>query len=487
MPRNRESALQTKVVQIVFGLVLLGIVVFATKSMMFGSTMIAKTLAAAIVGATVIFALDRRYWLLSAFLFGFYDTIPYLKFTGAELGALILVSVFFIRMALRHETGVFGLSPIFLASLPFMVWMCIVWSLHPTGMLIFGSSSIGGRFYFKVILAFFAMLCLSRFHFSDNDCKLLLFSIASGYLSCIACSLVFGNTEMAFARTGLHYTFNHMSFVAPILLCRFSAPELLTRPLPLFLFLCTFGLAVYSGNRTSAARPALVGLLVPVFTCKDRIKTFALFLVASIVLLVTVAGHGSVWNLPFAIQRSLSFLPGKWDQRLEVYGFNDDFRTVLRMYAKEHIRERPWFGDGGFSLNASDMVWAASHSSIRDGFSGHVLARNWHNVWLGLAADFGIPISIAWAFFTICLVIVGWRQYKTLQPTNWSQTAYLYFYLLILVEIVNGFFNGGHSSLTVQLFFFWSGWLMAVRNGIQRQSISSSQRLYDLQMVDTKC
>lgn len=466
MPRNRESAVQTKVVQVAFGLVLLGIVAFATKSMMFGSTMIAKILAAGIVGATVVFALDKRYWLISAFLFGFYGTIPYIKFTGAELGALILVSVFFVRMSLRRDHHVSGVNSIVLSTIPFLSWMCVVWAMNPVGMFIFGSSSIGGRFYFKVILAFLSMCCLSTLLLDERESKYLALAVVFGYLARALYSVIFGDVEEAFWGTRSHYAFIPVTYAAPIFLCRFSAPELLSRVGPFVGFSVLFLLGFWAGNRTGASRPVLVGLLAPVFLRKDRIKTLFLILAASFVLAIVVLGHGSAWRLPFAAQRALSFLPGKWDRRLEAYGFHDNFRATLRMYAREHIKENPWFGDGGFSLDLNEVAWTNARNAYGDTFSGHVVGRNWHNVWLGMAADFGIPLSVAWALFMAVLLVSGWREARRMPLGTWHQTAFLYFYLLIVVEFVSFFFAGGHTARTAEQIFLWTGMMLAVRNGV---------------------
>ncbi len=473
MPRNRESALQTKVVQIVFGLGLLGIVVFATKSMMFGSTMIAKALTVAIVGTAVVFALDRRYWLLSAFLFGFYNTIPHLKFTGTELGALLLISISFVRMALQRDKNNGRIDPIVVVTIPFMAWFCLVWAMNPTGLLLFGSSRIGGRFYFRVVLAFLSLFVLSKMKFDNDESKQLVCAVVMGYVVQSLVGLCFRNMEYIVSNDNSHYVLIPFTYVAPLFLCRFSASEILSRPWLSFGFMLTFFLGFWSGNRTGATRPILVGLLAPFFLRRDRLKTIVLMFFASFVLLILVLGQGNLWRLPFAIQRPLSFLPGKWDRKLEQYGFNDNFRATLRMYAREHIRANPWFGDGGFSLDSNEIAWSNAQFAHGDAFSGHVAARNWHNVWLGMAADFGIPLSVFWGLFMAVLLISGWRDARRMPPGSWNQTAYLYFYLLIIVEFVSFFFAGGHTARTTETIFLWTGMMTAVKNGGVRLLASS--------------
>ena len=472
MPRF-SSVSSVRIYQTIFSLILLGVMWSVVRSMMFGVGFSVKMLIAAIIGVAIILALDDKYWVLSVFLFGFYDQLPTIKFTGAELGSLILVGTFFVRRTMHRDNAVPGKKLLVYSAVPFMIWMCIVWANNPTGMQILGSSAMGGRFYFKVILAFLAMLCLSSMRFVERDCRILCWSIALGYCMFVFRAYLFGGGMDVFGAGGSHYQFIRLSFVVPFFLCRFSAPELLTCRWPLIGFLCCFGLSFYSGNRTAAARPVLVGLLAPFFLRRDQTKTIGLFLCAAMVLAVVVAGQGRAWHLPFAIQRPLSFLPGKWDRRLERYGLNDDFRAELRYWARQHIRESPWFGDGGFSLNAENMRWATFH---RRGFSqdiaGHVLARNWHNVWLGMAADFGIPLSVAWGLFMAILLVDGYHGARRLPSHSWYETIYLYCYLLIIVEFFNSFFNGGHTSLTAQQYFLWAGLMTAVKNGLDSPSVA---------------
>ena len=466
MAREANAALQLKILQIGFVLVFISAVLYGVRGMMFGSSFVVKMFALALIGSAIVIGLDDRYWLLPAFLFGYYETLPVVRFTGAELGSIVLVATFFVRLALRRDVYVSGSKRLVKAALPFMAWMCLVWGMNPVGMFIFGSSSIGGRFYLKVVLAFLSLFVLSSLRFDERECKWLCCSISAGYVLFVLRSFLFGDIEESAFGSSVHYAFLHLSFVAPFFLCRFSAPELLVRFWPFVGFFLTFGLSFYSGNRTAAARPVLVGLMAPFFLKRDRLKTMVLLVFAGFALAVLVAGQGVVWRLPFAIQRPLSFLPGKWDRRLESYGFNDDFRATLRMYAREHIRERPWFGDGGFSLDFLDMAWVSSNRNRdQDGINLHVLSRNWHNVWYGMAADFGIPLSVFWGLFMAVLMVEGYHGTKRLPPGSWWQTAYLYFYLMIVTEFLNFFFNGGHTSRTAQQLFLWAGLMTAVLNG----------------------
>ena len=71
MPVRSLSAQLTKIYQFVFGLVIVAIGMYAVNSAVSGSQGKLKLLAAGLAGAALILALERYYWVLSAFLFGF--------------------------------------------------------------------------------------------------------------------------------------------------------------------------------------------------------------------------------------------------------------------------------------------------------------------------------------------------------------------------------------------------------------------------------
>ena len=472
MATRSPSAYQMVLFQLVFGLALLLLMVYGLRSLMFGGKMAIGVIAGTIAYVATVLALDDKYWLFPVFCFGFRFGFPYIKFTGYELGALVLVPTFFVRQALHRDDAVSGNKALVWAAIPFLAWMCLVWGMHPTGMFIFGSSKLGGRFYFKVILAFLSLVCLSSMKFGEKDAKRAVIAFLCGHLAYT--TLRVATFQAPDAEEGLastHYKFAYLGYVAAWFLARYSAPSLLSRFWPLTGFLLTFGLTTYSGNRHMFGLVCLIGIMAPVVFRRERVKTAAMVLLAAMAMGIMVTGHGRIWHLPYSVQRSLSFLPGKWDRRLEQFGFHDMFRAELRHLAKQHIRENPWFGDGGFSLDLTDMVWYDSENS-RSGSNIAAMAygRNWHNVWYGMAADFGIPLSVAWAFFMALLILHGRGAAAKFTPGSWSETAAGYFYLLVLAEFANFFFNGGHSAKTPEMLFVFSGLLLAVENGVADMS-----------------
>lgn len=466
MARKADVALQAKILQVGFVVVFIAVVMYSVRSLMFGSGMLVKLVALGLISAAIVIALDERYWLFSILLFGFSSTLPVVKFTGAELGSIILIATFFVRMALRRDIFVFRSKRLIWAALPFLAWMCLVWSMNPVGMNIFGSSSIGGRFYLKVILAFSAMVCLFFIPFSDKDCKHATVTFVMGNVLFVFRSVLVGEQDQFGAPMETHYQYAHLYYVAMFFLCRYSAADILSRFWVFLGFLTTFGLTVFSGNRHSVGEAVLCGATVPFLLKRDRFRTLVLMGFVAFFLAVVVSGQGRLWDLPYSIQRSMSFLPGKWDYRLDEYGFNDNFRATLRMYAREHIAENPWFGDQGFSMDTEEMAWTYSQTvNTGDIYSLHILSRNWHNVWLGMAADFGIPLSVAWALFSGVVLVFGLRNCRAFPPGSWRETAFVFFFMLCAVSFVDFFYAGGHTAKTPERWFVWVGLMAAIQGG----------------------
>ena len=472
MSTQRFSFVQTKIYQIVFGLGFFLFGLSVTQGMMRGNKKSFQLTIGVSILAAILLSLNQYYWVFAAFLFGMSNgrSLPFVRFSGGELGSIVLVSMFFVRQALHRDTVERTNLTFVMAAFPFMAWFCLVWALHPAGLMVLGTSTMGGRFYFLVLLAYLAMFCFSQLTFGERESKWLVVAVCCGYLSFVLDVLVKGGARGLLSGGGSsHYEVLRLSFVAPVFLCRYTMPEILVRPRVLLPFLTCFGLSIWSGNRTAAARSAVVGLLSPFFLKRDKAATFAMFVMVAFFLGIVTIGQGRIWNLPYSVQRSLSFLPAKWtDRRLRNAGFHDEFRAEMRRLARIEIRRNPWMGRGGFATSFEEATWVFFTNTGRSFGEGHAFAGNWHNVWLGFAADFGIPLSVAWALFMGYFLLYGYRKFPQLPPGSWMQTAYLYFYLLGVVEFLNSFFNGGHTSFTPALFFPWAGMMIAILNGNDR-------------------
>ena len=119
-----------------------------------------------------------------------------------------------------------------------------------------------------------------------------------------------------------------------------------------------------------------------------------------------VGGQDTLFHLPLTAQRSLSWLPGRWDSRLAfMEGGKDEFRAKLRDLAEEKIRKDPWIGTGyDVNLTAAQRLMLTMGNKFEALIMQMALGSSWHNRWLGYAADLGIPASILLAVIYLFVI-----------------------------------------------------------------------------------
>ena len=170
MSARNSNAYQTRIHQIVFGFLFLGVVAIAIRSLMFGSFSRAALIASVFVGIGLVVALQDRYWLLLPFFASSNLGVRGLPFSGQELGCLIVVAVHFLRLGLKQdEPSRFNMN--LLIVLPILFWILFVFILNPVGLAMYGSETIGGRFYFQIFLSFLALVAMSTQRIDEQGAK----------------------------------------------------------------------------------------------------------------------------------------------------------------------------------------------------------------------------------------------------------------------------------------------------------------------------
>lgn len=461
---NSIEAYKTKIYQLIFGSAVVGIgLVVLKKSVATGSSRSIYIVAVLMGLAALILALDKYYWALGCFLIFLID-IPHVKISGLELGAAVLVCMYFLQSIFRREASCKPEFPTFALLAPFLAWIALCFIQNPCGLYIFGSRSIGFRFYVTLTIGVAALFVLSRMAFSEKHAKILFWIAMGGALSFLAVSarIVQGAVSGAVFSDSLHYEFMQMKNVAMLILCRFPLKRILSDWRILTCFATSSFLCIYTGNRTTAMTPAVSMFLLPFLRRKERVTIFVVFAFAVFGIGFLAAGQGKLYRLPQGIQKSLSFIPADWDDRWQSYGFKDTFRDELRQFAKELIREKPWMGRKGFAMNLESASWilATAHDN-----SGHAFSGNWHNLWLGLAADFGIPCAVFFAIFYTFAIVYAYRNVRIFPSGSWSETMYLFVFLRFLLILLISNLGGGHSAKTPQEAFLWFGFCLALING----------------------
>lgn len=464
---------QVRFYQILFGLGFVALALVVVKMMMRGNVNRFGMAAAIVAGVAVILALDKYYWVLFPLLTTFGLKIPGLPFSGDELGCIALIGCYFVRLATKRS-GRIRFTRELLVVYPIFFWIVGIWFANPTGLAIFGSETIGARFYIKILLGFLVMHVLSTFPFREKECKIFFSAYFVGCLFSTLTNAVWGGVEesLKMGEVGSRYYLLGFSTVYALLFSRYSLSHILSS---FGLFLLTSGSAlttIATGKRKAFASLLLVPLFRAILTRRDRMLTAVFVFVAFFFLCFFVAGHGSLWEVPRPVARSLAVVfPSLRGGGIE--GSRDTFREEMQKLAKESIRQHPWFGLKGFALNHESLVWLGSSLSGDSNYAGHAAARNWHSTWLGFAADFGIPSVFLYGLFAFYSIFWSIRLVRHIPRENVFQFAITFYIVCQFLQALIFAYGSGHSALTPYRLWPFYGVLLAIANGLKKEREST--------------
>jgi len=451
--RPDPTAYAIKFQQFVFGLILLTLGFLITGGVMRGTANAILVAIAVIIGATLILLLDRHYWMLCPLGFAAQGLISPGGLEMAEIGCIAVIGTNFVRRTLRQDIGETQFRPAVFLALPHFIWMAIAFVLNPPGISAFGDSVIGSRFYIKVLLGFWAMIVLSIQKITEDDCRIIFrISLVLGAMvlirSLLSAALVSPDQRTVVTlyqflpATALFYwLFSHFRFGVFL---RFGWQFFVAGILTLA--------TLYAGKRRAVFNVALFPLMRAFITKTDRKMTVATYLVALLVLICLLVGQGRLYELPLPIQRGLSFLPAKWERRIAaIEGAKDPFRDNVRSYAWAEVKKNPLLGRRGFAIPLQELTWVHYGGTTKD-HEGHAIAGNWHNTWVGVMADFGIPGALWWGLFSIALLVTGHTRLRQCAPGSYQRTVAIYYYCGSILMILASH-TSGHSAL--QPFQWW--------------------------------
>lgn len=459
------SAIQTKILPIIFGLALFVVAFSAVKGISYGNTTSVKLLAGLVVVGGITLALDKYYWLMLPAFFVLGIKVPGLPFDGKELGCLLLIVVYVLRLTLQKEKTTKPCISL-RVSFPFLLWMFVVWCLNPTGLAMFGSSTVGARFYLKIVFGVIASFIMCTKAIDEKDSKKLFFvivivQIVQSLISIFAVGLV--STEVVMEERGVgRYEYLFALALYTIMFCRYSLSDIFKSGWKFFVVVLFALLTIYTGKRRAIGTLFFLPLLRVYFTGKDKMLTFACVCFASFLLIFTVAADGTFYELPKSVQRSLSIVVPKYRQSEYT---QDVFRFEIRQIGNQIIKESPWFGRKGFAFDAREALWI--NSLGKDLFGGHAFTGNWHSSWYAYACDFGVPCAIGYYFALIFMLFYSLKVLKQTQYGSWSFICVLFYTLRIYVSAIFSY-TSGHSSLTTLGFMYDLGMLVALSNGLKQ-------------------
>lgn len=423
------------------------------------------------VFAAIVLALGHRYWLLVPFSLCINVPLLPVTFRNIEVGELVTAGcalVFAARVALKVQP--FRLfQRDFLGILLYLGWIGVVFAMNPVGFFVLGSETGGARFYLKLGLAFAAVLIVSNQTISSRDCRWIFVSmLAASSVNIVVSAVPYLMQGSLFFLADPSYTW-HQTLAIPayylilFLLIRYS-PFLLVSFFspPFWAFGAAMAMAWSSGKRAVFGTMLLAPAVVAFVRKQYRfLVPYVALAIAGIAFVVVT--HGTFYRLPVRMQRVFGNLPGKWDPEVN-FGGVDSFRHSLRSIATDIISRNPWLGKKGYGVNLDELYSALlEKGATMDAFIAMMaIGSQWHNTWLGFAADFGIPASVFWAIFLLQAVRVGYLTQQQVRPPDWRGNLAGIFFLIFVFEVAKSW-TSGHSALTPYGYWWMYGVLVALR------------------------
>jgi hypothetical protein len=467
---------------LVFALSALGIVMafFMGRAAGQGQLMHIALVFGVMIGAPLLLSLGKNYWYLipASLLSG----LPAIPFGGrnielAELSIILCFGIFITRVAFKLDRLVLWRAthiPIYL----FMVWVVLIFCLYPVGLAVFGSATMGARFYIQLALAFMAFLIISSRDITEKDCKWIIIFILAGTVIYavynIGSYILLGpgdqilNPEADTEGTYTwHQTLSIPAMAVVFLLFSWKKPsEILgfRKPALLLVYLFAIALTLYSGKRM-ALIAVLIAPFVSAIVYRQYAYVFSGTILASAFFLSVIFGHGDIFKLPPQMQRTLSWLPAKWDSEFQYMAAGrDPFRESLRRFAMENIERHPIIGRG-FAIEYSEIIGQIGASRYIGGddmqAAPYAIGRAWHNTWLGYAADFGIPFSVIQGILYLTVLFVSFKASRLL-PFGSHRSIISIYILIFTVRDLAASHTSGHSALDAYGRWWMYGLLFAI-------------------------
>lgn len=301
----------------------------------------------------------------------------------AAAGTLILMAFKVIRRR-RQFTYLDG----FLITL--VLYLVIAFVRYPVGFASAGSAErVGGRPYYDLCIAFIAYLALGRAGLTPTIARrlpliMLAVTMALAVVNALARAVpaivpyvaqyysgIDGSVyadQINSAGEGTERLASMMEFgrIGILTLCAAYRPLSLLNPAHFGRFLLFVIVAVgtlSSGFRNVIIWGGAVFLLSSYFRNGKR-EVFRIIVAGSALMLFLAIGQGRLFNLPFAAQRALSFIPGSWDQlAVSDAAGSADWRIQIWkevFFTDRFIRDRV-LGDG-FGMTRSDYEITAAIS-----------------------------------------------------------------------------------------------------------------------------
>jgi len=454
--------------------------IFMGKWVAGGQLVMPGLVIGAIFGAIFFLTLGRMYWYMIPFALA--SGLPAIPLGGrtVELGELFIAvstAIFIARVAMKKSTMTLFRVENALVLICF-VWICMVWCVNPTGFIFFGSETIGGRFYLKIVLGFCAFVIMASQEPEEKDFNRIIVLVLVGIIIKTALEYgtfrFFGTSTSGDSPEGFDaYTWQQaLSWPAMLaayyLFSRYKPSEIFgfQRPWTVMAYGASIFLALLSGKRIGL----LLVLLTPILG-GILYKQYRYIIIAAIIFSLGAffvsTGQGNLFRLPYTAQRALSWLPADWEPDVRELGTSDKFRELLRQYAIEEIQRSPLIGKG-YSVTVSDILTGMNMEKAEGSLevqrlAGHAISRNWHNTWLGYSADFGIPFTVFYISMLLQVLILSFLLVQRLPHPTAVQVFCGFAFYMVAMKII-AIHTGGHAATDI----FENWWIYGLVFSIYR-------------------
>jgi hypothetical protein len=441
------------------------------------------------VGIPMLLIIGGNYWVLLPF--AFVSGLPAVPLgpRSVELGELWVVISFgmmMMRLAiLDHKLVIFRkemIGMVLFGGLTFFIFY-----LNPVGFALIRSSSFGARFYLKIGLAMVAFYILLNQRIEEKHCKWIVMTLLVGGVTTTVwgCYSLYMNMQESMAMDPTasadgFYTWHQNLRFAPMVIilyvfCRYRLSDLFTQQKYGWLFLLPicYVIVLLSGKREALATVVLIPFITAFLRGNWRF-IFGWGAVAAVLVAILVVGQGQLFHLPKQAQRALAFLPGDWDREVTA-NVTGDFRKTLNKMAARRILERPWLGQG-YQVTGARVSRTEAEISSGDHFMAYMMAQGsqWHNLWLGIGADFGmIAVCIVALILLQALLCARWVMKRTTMGSYMNTLAMMMF-IYVLMVIAFSWVNG-HSSYSIWILSWKFGLVLGIKYTLQAAERASKE------------
>lgn len=451
----------------------------------------------AFIAATLI--ARERIWFAVPLTWGLSGTIPALGLP-VQLRyfvlALVVVACFaLIALKLIKRKPIYDLRSTLIVVM--LLYLAIAWIRNPVGVAYFESERVGGRPYFDCLMGVAAYWVLSRSAVRPQVATLVVvvLSLANstdGLISQLlnwipgftpffeqyysggvvvekaeqmsANSAIEGDQrQMYLATLGSPLALGLAAAMRPLSALNIAKPW---RPLILCLSLAAI---LFSGFRSAFVVTALLFLLSSYYWGGAR-EVFKMVMIGLVCVVFAVLAQGTFLQLPKSVQRTLSFLPGRWDYdtianaqhsvtwRLEMW---EEMLTTNR-YITDKV-----FGDG-FGFKKRDLELIAYYSLYGDGREGQENFMISGQVHSGPISAIRYVGYVGLGLLLLILIAISMYAWKLMWVAREGPYKILGFFLcapVIVNSIAYVFIFGAFESF-MPMVLFQLGMLRVLHNSI---------------------